>query len=63
MDEYVISFIDSKGQDRQIAFRGVGEDVAKAFAKGLTIDGFSGVNLAGSVPRRIDIGATGPVGQ
>jgi hypothetical protein len=68
MDEFFIGFED-QGVWRELTFRGVSENVAKAMATGLADAGFSLVTLTGSQPTVISLtedpsagvtGATGP---
>ena len=67
MDEFFIGFED-QGVWRELTFRGVGENVAKAMATGLADAGFSLVTLTGSQPTVISLvdqppsGATGSTG-
>jgi len=67
MDEFTIGFED-QGVWRELTFRGVTENVAKAMANGLADGGFSLVTLTGSQPTIIDLtddpsaGATGATG-
>lgn len=49
MDEYVIGFVDENEVWRELSFRGVSEQVAKALARGLS-DTFAHVTLTGSQP-------------
>ena len=64
MDEFFIGFED-QGVWRELTFRGVSENVAKAMASGLADAGFSLVTLTGSQPTVISLtedpsaGATG----
>jgi len=65
MDEFTIGFEDA-GVWRELTFRGVSQDVAKAMATGLTDAGFSLVTLTGSQPTVINIAdspATGATGS
>ena len=67
MDEFLIGFED-QGVWRELTFRGVSENVAKAMATGLADAGFSLVTLTGSQPTVISLtddpsaGATGATG-
>ena len=67
MDEFTIGFED-QGVWRELTFRGVSENVAKAMATGLADAGFSLVTLTGSQPTVISLtddpsaGATGATG-
>jgi hypothetical protein len=67
MDEFFIGFED-QGVWRELTFRGVSENVAKAMATGLADAGFSLVTLTGSQPTVISLtddpsaGATGATG-
>jgi hypothetical protein len=67
MDEFTIGFEDNAVW-RELTFRGVSENVAKAMATGLADAGFSLVTLTGSQPTVIDLtddpsaGATGATG-
>ena len=67
MDEFFIGFED-QGVWRELTFRGVSENVAKAMATGLADAGFSLVTLTGSQPTVISLtedpsaGATGSTG-
>ena len=67
MDEFTIGFEDQSVW-RELTFRGVSENVAKAMATGLADAGFSLVTLTGSQPTVIDLtedpssGATGSTG-
>ena len=67
MDEFFIGFED-QGVWRELTFRGVSENVAKAMATGLADAGFSLVTLTGSKPTVISLtddpsaGATGATG-
>jgi hypothetical protein len=54
MDEFFIGFED-QGVWRELTFRGVSENVAKAMATGLADAGFSLVTLTGSQPTVIDL--------
>jgi len=65
MDEFTIGFEDNAVW-RELTFRGVSENVAKAMATGLTDAGFSLVTLTGSQPTVIsleDSPATGATGS
>jgi len=65
MDEFTIGFEDA-GVWRELTFRGVSQDVAKAMATGLTDAGFSLVTLTGSQPTVINLAdspATGATGS
>ena len=67
MDEFTIGFEDNAVW-RELTFRGVSENVAKAMASGLADAGFSLVTLTGSQPTVISLteepssGATGSTG-
>jgi hypothetical protein len=54
MDEFTIGFED-QGVWRELTFRGVSENIAKAMANGLAADGFALVTLTGSQPTVIDL--------
>ena len=72
MDEFTIGFVDEASVWRELSFRGVSENVAKALANGLASGGFDLVTLTGAQPTVIDLneepssgatsstGATGP---
>lgn len=55
MNEYVLSFVDDDDVYRQLTFRGVSENVAKALATGLAAD-YGHVTLTGTAPVPIDLG-------
>ena len=56
MNEYVIGFVDEDEVYRQLTFRGVSENVAKALANGLAQD-FGHVTLTAATQVPIDLGA------
>jgi hypothetical protein len=68
MDEFTIGFVDEAAVWRELSFRGVSENVAKALANGLASGGFDLVTLTGAQPTVIDLtenpssGATGSTG-
>ena len=68
MDEFTIGFVDESAVWRELSFRGVSENVAKALANGLASGGFDLVTLTGAQPTVIDLtenpssGATGSTG-
>jgi len=62
MDEFTIGFEDA-GVWRELTFRGVSQDVAKAMATGLTDAGFSLVTLTGSQPTVINLADSGSAGS
>jgi hypothetical protein len=59
MDEFTISF-ETEGVWRELTFRGVSQEVAKAMANGLAEAGFALVTLTGSQPTVIDLTDTNP---
>ena len=59
MDEFTIGFEDNSVW-RELTFRGVTENVAKAMANGLADAGFSLVTLTGSQPTVIKAGTDTP---
>jgi hypothetical protein len=69
MDEFTIGFVDENEVWRELSFRGVSENVAKALANGLASGGFDLVTLTGAQPTVIDLtedpstGATGAIGS
>jgi len=58
MDEYVIGFVDENEVYRELSFRGVSEQVAKALARGLDLE-FAHVTLTGSEPKSITLDEAG----
>lgn len=54
MDEFTIGFEDT-GVWRELTFRGVSQDIAKAMATGLADAGFALVTLTGSQPTVINL--------
>ena len=62
MDEFTIGFEDNAVW-RELTFRGVSENVAKAMATGLSDAGFSLVTLTGSQPTVINLTDSGSAGS
>ena len=62
MDEFTIGFEDDAVW-RELTFRGVSENVAKAMATGLSDAGFALVTLTGSQPTVINLADGGSAGS
>ena len=62
MDEFTIGFEDNAVW-RELSFRGVSENVAKAMATGLSDAGFALVTLTGSQPTVINLADSGSAGS
>ena len=62
MDEFTIGFEDDAVW-RELTFRGVSENVAKAMATGLSDAGFALVTLTGSQPTVINLADSGSAGS